>query len=261
MAISGWRMVFVIFGAAGVLWAVGWFVYYRNYPAEHGSVNQAELALLDNSGVARVTAKSVPWRRILRSRDVWFLSTIYFCYGCVLWLYLAWLPTYLREARHFTGLRAGLAGVPLLAATFANVAGGVLSDRLTSRWKNVRRGRLTVAIAGYAVGGLALLPGVAAGDPFWAIAFLTTALAGLEMTVPVSWAMSIDLGGEFSGSVCSVMNTCGNVGGALSAVVVGYLATNFGWTAPFLFGSGLCLFAAILVSRIDPGRGLAPGKG
>jgi MFS family permease len=261
IAVSGWRTVFVVFGASGVLWAIGWFAYYRNYPREHKGVNAAELALLDNQGgpAPRTgeTARSVPWRRILTSSDVWFLSVVYFCYGWVLWLYLAWLPTYLREARHFTGMRAGLAGIPLLAATVANVAGGLLSDRLTTKWNDVRRGRLTVAIAGYAVGGLALLPGVIASDSVTAIVALTIALAGLEMTVPVCWAMSIDLGGEFSGSVCSVMNTCGNLGGALSAVIVGYLATKFGWTSPFLFGSGLCIFAALLAGRIDPRRALS----
>jgi hypothetical protein len=42
------------------------------------------------------------------------------------------------------------------------------------------------------------------------------------------------------------------VGGAVSAVTVGYLATLFGWTSPFLLASALCLFSALLVSRIDP---------
>ncbi len=107
----------------------------------------------------------------------------------------------------------------MLAATAANIAGGVLSDRLITRWKNVRQGRLTVAIAGYAVGGLALLPGVMTSDPVVAMVALTIALAGLELIVPVCWAMWIDLGGEFSGSVSSRMNTCGNLGGALSAVM------------------------------------------
>ncbi|MDQ1474276.1 MAG: hypothetical protein QOJ99_5756 [Bryobacterales bacterium] len=261
IAISGWRMVFVIFGATGVVWSIVWFAYYRNYPQEHRGVNAAELALLDyNGGPAPHLGnirRSVPWRRILTSSDVWCLSTVYFCYGWVLWLYLAWLPTYLREARHFSALGAGLAGLPLLGATVANVLGGVFSDHLTTKWKNVRRGRLSVAIVGYAVGGLALLPGVVASDPAWAIVALTVALAGLELTVPVCWAMSIDLGGEYSGSVCSVMNTCGNLGGALSAVMVGYLATKLGWTSPFLFGSGLCLFSALLASRIDPRRAVS----
>ena len=132
-----------------------------------------------------------------------------------------------------------------------------MSDRLAHRWKDLRRGRLTVSIGGFAIAGLALLPGVLAAGAIAAMVCLTIALAGLELTVSVSWAICIDIGGDFSGSVSSVMNTWGNVGGAVSAVMIGYLATLFGWTSPFLLASGLCLFSALLVSRIDPLRPVA----
>ena len=104
------------------------------------------------------------------------------------------------------------------------------------------------------IAAFALLPGVLASHEMAALACLTVALGGLELTVAVSWAVCIDIGGEFSGSVSSVMNTWGNLGGAISAVAVGYLATHFGWTSPFLLASLLCLLSAWLVSRIDPRR-------
>jgi MFS family permease len=257
IARSGWRIVFMMFGAVGILWAIGWFLYYRNSPCEHSGVNRAELALISNGVCLSPVAKaSVPWRLILRSTDVWLLSLTYFCYGCVLWLYLAWLPTYLQEARHFSLTQSGLAGVPLLAATLTNVLGGLFSDALSTRWRDIRRGRVYVAVFGFGLASLMLVPGVASGSPVMCLSFLTLALASLELTVPVSWAMAIDLGGEFSGSVSSVMNTCGNLGGAFSAVAVGYLATSFGWTAPFMLASSLCLVSALLASRIDPLRAI-----
>jgi MFS family permease len=255
-AVSGWRPVFFIFGAAGIAWAMVWYAYYRDFPREHPGINAAELAILGTASprVPPGARPAVPWRLILRSRDLWRLSTIYFCYGCVLWLYLAWFPTYLREARHFTHLGTGLASLPLLAATVTNVGGGLLSDRLAHQWNDLRRGRLMVSICGFAIAGIALLPGVLAAGAMTAMVCLTIALAGLELTVSVSWAICIDIGGDFSGSVSSVMNTWGNIGGAVSAVMVGYLATLFGWTAPFLLASALCLFSALLASRIDPRR-------
>jgi len=251
-----WRSICFYFGAVGIVWAIGWYAYYRNSPHGHPKVNAQELELL--AGVApRVqpgVKRAVPWRRILRCRDLWYLSTIYFCYGFVLWMYLNWFPTYLAEARHFSLARTGLASLPLLAATMTNVAGGVLSDRLAHRWNDLRRGRLVVSICGFAIAGLALLPGVLSSSSAIALICLTIALAGLELTVAVSWAMCIDIGGEFSGSVSSVMNTSGNIGGAISTVAAGYLATMFGWNSPFLVGSALCIFAALLVSRVDPRR-------
>ncbi len=160
----------------------------------------------------------------------------------------------MREARHFAGLKAGLASLPLLVATATNIAGGILSDRFASKWGDLRRGRIIVSRSGFLIAAVALLPGVLASHEMAALFCLTVALGGLELTVAVSWAVCIDIGGEFSGSVSSVMNTWGNLGGAISAVAVGYMATHFGWTVPFLLASALCLLSAWLVSRIDPRR-------
>jgi predicted MFS family arabinose efflux permease len=129
-----------------------------------------------------------------------------------------------------------------------------LSDRLVSYWNNLRRGRIAVSCTGFALAGLALLPGVFAASPALALLYFSLALAGLELTVAVSWAICIDIGGACSGSVSSVMNTWGNLGGALAAVMVGYLATGLGWTAPFALASVLCILSAILISFTDPRR-------
>ena len=40
----GWRSVFYIFGAAGLLWSAAFYFLYRNLPEEHRRVNRAELA-------------------------------------------------------------------------------------------------------------------------------------------------------------------------------------------------------------------------
>jgi sugar phosphate permease len=251
----GWRGVFTILGIAGVLWAIAWYWYYRDTPHEHSSVNAAELAILPEAPPKK--KQSVPWRSILRSKNLWQLSLVYFCYGWVLWLFLAWFPTYLREARHFSALKSGLASLPLFAATLTNVIGGVASDKLATRWRDLRRGRLAVSITGFLIAALGLGLGVVTSSASVALAVLALAMGGLELTVAVSWAMCIDMGGEYSGSVSSVMNTLGNIGGAISPIMVGYLVNGFGWTAPFFFGSSICLFSALLVSRCDPSKSVA----
>jgi sugar phosphate permease len=256
IARSSWRAVFYIFGLAGILVAIAWYLYYREFPQDHFGVNREELRMLE--GALRAypkTRAAVPWRRILRSRDLWCLSLTYFCYGWVFWMYLQWLPTYLAEVRHFTQIKMGVAAtLPLIAATIMNMAGGWLSDTLARLWCDLRRGRVVVSVAGFAFAGIAILPGVLVNNPAAGLACLTLALAGLELTVPVAWALCLDIAGDFSGSVTGVMNTLGNVGGAVSAVMIGYLATIFGWTVPFLVSSLLCVVAALLATRIDPTR-------
>jgi len=52
------------------------------------------------------------------------------------------------------------------------------------------------------------------------------------------------------------MNTLGNLGGTVSAVMVGYFATWFGWTSPFLLGASFCLISVILMRGVDPRRAI-----
>jgi MFS family permease len=135
-----------------------------------------------------------------------------------------------------------------------NVAGGWLSDKLARLWGDLRRGRVVVAVAGFTVAGISILPGVLATDVSTGVACLTLAMAGLESTVAVSWAMCLDIAGDYAGSVTGIMNTLGNLGGALSAVIIGYLSTVYGWTTPFVLASAICGAAALLATRIDPNR-------
>ena len=41
-----WRVVFVVFGLTGLVWAAVWFRWFRNDPSEHASVSPAELDLI-----------------------------------------------------------------------------------------------------------------------------------------------------------------------------------------------------------------------
>ena len=42
----GWRWSFGVFGLLGVAWAVGFWWWFRDDPAEHSAVNAAELAVI-----------------------------------------------------------------------------------------------------------------------------------------------------------------------------------------------------------------------
>jgi sugar phosphate permease len=72
--------------------------------------------------------------------------------------------------------------------------------------------------------------------------------------VGVSWAVTLDIGADFAGSVSAVMNSCGNIGGAISPLVLARLVKAYSWDMPFFFASGFCLIAAALFCRIDATR-------
>ena len=93
-----------------------------------------------------------------------------------------------------------------------------------------------------------------ANNAITGLACLTLAMAGLELTVAVSWAICLDIAGDFSGSVSGVMNTLGNLGGAISAVAIGYLATHLRMDRAVSRGQRAVRLAAVLATRIDPNR-------
>jgi sugar phosphate permease len=179
MTTWGWRYAFISFGALGILWAIVWFIYYRDTPDEHSGVNKAELALIHHSlgGPKTRTTRHVPWRMILASPTLLMVSSMYFLYGYCIQVYLIWFPTYLKEHRGMTLKEMGFyASLPLLAGTLGDLLGGIASDFLAHRTGNLKLARRGVAMFGFlmaaagyphhrsaSVGGLYMPWGVRAG--------------------------------------------------------------------------------------------------
>ena len=253
----GWRTPFFVFGVLGLVWAVVWHWYYRDVPREHAGVNAAERSLIENSMAARRSGipGPVPWRRILHSPQVWTLSLMYFCYGYCIDVYLDWFPKYLNDHRGFDLKHMGLyASLPLLAGTAGDLLGGWTSDRWAKRSGNLKTARRGVAIAGFLLASCSILLATFTASPLASVWYSCVAVFGLEVTVGVSWAIPIDIGGDFAGSIAAVMNMCGNLGSAISPTLLAYLMSLYGWNVPFMTSSVLCIVAALLFLRIDATR-------
>jgi sugar phosphate permease len=257
-AAYGWRTAFVVLGGAGLLWSVVWYWYYRDTPDTHKSVNAAELALIHSrSGLKPIVAgarkPTVPWRVLLQSSNMWLLCLQWWGHSYMFWIYLTWFPTYLLDAHQFSLAKAGiLSAFPLLAGSIANTAGGWASDKLSAS-HGLKFGRRVVGVVGFAIAVVGTVLGVMVENPYAAVALLTTAVFGLELTVGVSWAVAIDVGGDFSGTVSALMNMFGQTGGALSPIIMGALVQWTGrWEIPFLISSALCVGSGLLWLKIDP---------
>jgi sugar phosphate permease len=252
----GWRTAFFAFATLGVVWATTWYWYYRDSPSEHAGVNATELELIQK-GIAeeKGKAREVPWAQILNSPTLWFLSAMYFCYNYSLNVYYNWLPTYLREFRHVTLAEMGFYGtLPLLAGVAGDTLGGWVSDRMLKRTRNVHLARRWVAIPGFILCAFATVPAVFATDVQASIMFYMLAFFALEWTVGISWAVPLDIGGDFAGSISAFMNMCGNIGGAIATSGLGLIVAYFGWNVPFLITGVLTVLAALLYLKIDASK-------
>ncbi|MFN7938581.1 MAG: MFS transporter [Bryobacteraceae bacterium] len=252
----GWRMPFFVFGALGVVWAVFWYWYYRDTPELHSAVNQAELELIRGAAAAHQSAhRRSSLASDLASRNLWVLYLMYFCYGYCLSVYLDWFPTYLNKHRGFNLKEMGFyASLPLFAGTAGDLLGGWISDWIGHRSGDLRFARKVVAMTGFLMAAAGIIPATLTSDAVQSVVFSCVAVFGLELTVGVSWAVPLDIGGDYAGSVSSVMNTFGNIGGAISPTALAYLVESYGWNHPFLVAAGMCVIGALLFWRIDASK-------
>jgi sugar phosphate permease len=262
-----WRWAFVICGAVGLLWSIWWALSYRNLPEDHSLVNRAELETirgLDASGAINppLIQKQtlVPWGTLLRSANMWAIMIAYFTYVYCLWIFLTWLTKYLVDVRHFTLLKGGLlASLPLWAGVIGDTAGGLATDWLLRRTGSAKIARRTVAITGLLGCAVFITPAALTEDAMTAVICLTVAMFFLECTIGPSWAVPMDTGGKYSGTVSGMMNMAGNFGGAISPIVFGYLAENGNWAAPFIVAAGLLVVgSAVWAFWIDPDKAILP---
>ena len=262
MLAFGWRAIFYILGAIGGAWTILFFVVYKNLPEEHPAVNRAELArirgLNPDGSIKQLSAvrQAVPWATICRSPNMWYIALGYCCFFFGTNFYLTWYPTYLREHRHLTLQALGIIGsLPLFAGMLGDLVGGSLSDLLVKRSGNVTLARRAVAAPGFLLAGVFLIPAAMTEATGVSVLCLALSFFFLEFVIGPAWAVPMDVGGQFSGTVTGVMVMAGALAASLTPLVYGGLFERGFWVAPFFVSAGV-LFAGALVwvLLIDPER-------
>ena len=258
MAVTGWRPVYFIFAALGMVWAGVWSWWYRNWPEEHPGVSPQERAHILAGRLVTSHDGRTQWGRLLSNRNVWALAAMYSGYAWGLYFYLTWLPTYLQEGRGIAWQSVGLAAAaPMLAGAAANYLGGWLTDALSRRMP-LRLARRIPAMGG--LFGAAVLLVVAAEAESNAVSLTALALSFgcADLILAICWATCMDVGREQAGLVSGFMNSLGQVGAVLAPTVIGRLVEAFGsWEVPLLISAGYYVVSALIWLLIDAEKPLA----
>ncbi|HVU25922.1 MAG TPA: MFS transporter [Opitutus sp.] len=251
----GWRAVFVIFAAVGLLWASVWFWWFRDDPSEHPAVNAAENELI-RAGRGAVVSQPEGWsywRRLLGHRNTLPLCLAYIPNSCAFYFCITWLPTYLKEKHGFAALSLGFfAGLPLIVSVLGDLGGGVATDWAVRRF-GLRLGRAGVSGAGNLLAGAAMIAAAFVHQPVLAITLISLAVAATMATLGATWSTCLDIGGRHVGVVSAAMNTSGNLGGVVGPLLVTWLLAKFhDWNAPVLAIGALFIAGALCWAIIDP---------
>lgn len=249
MTILGWRAAFYVFGCVGVAWALIWYVWYRD----------SGLCPNHSHSPAGAEPSAIPWRHLFRSRQLWLILAMAWCYGWGAIFYLSWLHTYLVKGRGLTEDEMKYcSALPFLMGAAGNLIGGVLSDRL-SRAYGLRFGRRLVGSVSLALSAVLMLIAAVTTGKAIGVAALALGYGVMDCMLPSSWANCLDIGGRYAGVVSGAMNSIVQVGCFLSTILYGHLVGKWGdYNAPLVVLAAMLLASAVLFSRIDPTHPLIP---
>ena len=254
----GWRAIFHIFGAVGIIWSLGWWLMYRERPEEHPRVNAAEAAYIRENlpATAGQKKKDIPWKLILTCPTTYILGFAWSAYTYTAYFFWYWMPTYLLEYRHMNLKTMGwVASMPLLAGSIGVVVGGIITDQLYRKTKNLKWSRRGVCIASMIGSAIFIVPAGTLTSAAAVVICLILANFFISLCSGPTWAVSIDISGGYAGSVSAIMNMIAQIAGSVSAFVFAALAQGGHWDRPFYITAAIALGSALLwLFFINPER-------
>jgi len=249
-----WRGAFVVLGLVSMLWVIVWWLYYRDDPREHPAITPEDLALLPPPSAPKTAAKTVPWGRlIVRILPV---TLTYFCYGWSLWLFLNWLPSFFLQGYKLDIKKSALfASGVFFAGVVGDALGGIISDYLFHKTKNVTFARLTVILTGMLGAAACIIPVVYSRDVTTLALCLSGGFFFLELVIGPIWSVPMDIAPQYSGTASGLMNTGSAIAAIVSPLAFGYIVDLTGnWNIPFYGSVGLLLVGAVLAFTMHPDR-------
>jgi len=254
----GWRASFWAMGGIGIIWAFFWHRWFRDLPRDKAGISPAELAYIEEHRHFKKHSHHIPWRQIFRSRNMWALMAMFHLYMYGAYFFTGWLSTYLEEGRHF-GLeeRKLFVTLPFLFGAIGCFISGFASDWLSKRY-GLKIGRRSMGIAGMGLSSLVILGAALTENNQTAAYLLALGMGFKDLTLPVAFAVCIDIGQNKSGTVSGAMNMVGQLGAVFLGVLFGYIVKASGgdFNAPLFLISFLLGVGCLLWFVIDPTKPL-----
>ncbi len=211
-----WRAALIVLSGTGLMFGVAFLILFRNSPKSDPRVNDAErdLILDDQDRDAVDTRNVLPWSKAMKNRNMWFFVIQQFNNAGADGFYSLFLGSYFLKTHGLaTEEAAVLIGMPLLGGSVGGMVGAYCNDILIRRTGNRRWSRTTVGFWGKALAGVLMFVAIAQSNPVAAgLAFFVVKFFS-DWSQPTVWGTCTDLGGRYSATVFSIINTAGSIAG------------------------------------------------
>lgn len=251
-----WREAAVVLAVPGVLLAVGFWICFRDNPAEHPWVNEAERALIAEGEAPAAKGRFQLNLEGLNGLHAGLLLTASLLSTFADQFYVFWVVPYLKDSG-LSYQQVGLYAVlPTLGGALGTPVGGFLNDYFLARFSNPRLVRSAIAVFGKGTAALLTFLIVFIDEPqFGAMMLFAVKLVG-DWSLATQWGATTDMGGRAAGTLFGAVNTAGTVGAGIASVAMGYTKQFGGWDGLFALVAGVYLLTAICWAFIDCTRRL-----
>lgn len=251
VASFGWRMMFVIISAAGIVWAFVWYYLFRDKPEDCPYIKDEEKKLIASTVVTRNSEEKSPidWRYILTHPALIANNIAYFAFGYMLFFATLWLPGYF-SSQHGLDLKSvgWYLTIPWLVGAVFLKAGGILSDWLYNKTGSSRHGRSHLIWSSQLLATIFFVLLSFTHSLGFSIFYLSLGLGFGLLPQPAFFSTNIDIAKERSGSSQGVTSSCLSLAGIVAPALTGWLIDLTGnYQGAFLLLAGLTGIAVITV--------------
>ncbi len=247
---TGWRISFVIIGALGILYAIFWYIIFRDTPEETKWVSEEEKEYIIRTRQQPTVDKLPPFSisKMAFSGNLWLAMGQYICSNFTFYFTLTWMLPYISDRFQVDLVQAGFYSMfPLLAGAAGNWFSGWLVDYIFKRTHQLKLSRRIPAMIGFFLAAFGMVMVTQVESPLVAVIFMSVAIFGADMTLSPSWSFCIDIAKERAGVVSGTMNMAGNLGAFVTIITYPYLYAATSSHVPFFIICSVLSVSAILM--------------
>ncbi|MDN3014680.1 MFS transporter [Paenibacillus sp. BSR1-1] len=233
MQTIGWRMIFYIAGAIGIIFTLLYVFFLKE---QKGSTE---------GKIENPSKNKAPLRDVLKTPIIWNLFFAYFAIYAVQWGLMAWMPTYLVKARHLDLTSVGyISAIPAVAGIIAMLASGYILDKLPEGKDKVIAAIFAVLTAVFLY-LMAFAPNIAMFAVYQSV---VTVFMSFNIILIISAPLKM-LSEEVVGTANGFINTGAQFAGVLTPMLIGFLVDAFdgSYTVAFIM---LIMFALLCAGSL-----------
>jgi len=245
-AMTGWQTTFLCIAFLGLLWIIPWLLINKNTPDKHPWITKEEqdhILDAENKKTATTEMKVYSWKQLLNFKNTWGIITSRFFIDPIWWMFVTWLPTFLKEQFAFDIKKVGAFGwVPYMFAAIGGLSGGFYSSSLVKKGMPPAKARKNAITIGCIIMLLSL-----ASIAFYlnelkehvniAIALISAALFGFQFLINNLQTLPADY---FNGKNVGTVSGMGGTAAVAGTIILTFLVpilTKTSYTTLFVVAS------------------------